>query len=559
MNERLTTRSFAELLANETGLERKRAEEFIEAMNDYFKQGLERNKVVKIFGLGMFKIVLVRERESVHIQTGERFVIPAHHKLTFVPDKNFKEQINRPFALFEPIEAIESDQLNTDYSYSEKGQSESVDLYPGSQGSYMEDEWTDASMPEADSPYEPQEQDMNIELEPEENDLSPLYSAEELFREDYFDLESIKPNFLFDVQDTHEPIKQEMNEENDVEPFFDDFDTPEPLPESSDYESDNEPLQEPFEYEEIAAPEPLPFPIINTDTTFTHEPKAETSTKRSRDEEYDESFFPADRKKRKAFLWLYSIAILLVIFLGSAFGVYLFLQKNSDVSLLRNQFQNTSAHDDSYPLPVGNSPDVDDNTSESATSPDLTVSTQNKGIASTGNESDLVSPNVNTSTDSTKKREASPVIDLLAPSPESIRSTPIRRANEPNREIEERNRLLANKQTANLGAARTTTTTTTTTDNRSTTTTSISGKLPSSIRMPVGSTLMQIALEYYGDRLFWVYIYEYNKNNIKDFDKVPVGLELQLPAPNVYGIDAKNAASIQRARQKNAQLRGQNN
>ena len=107
MNERFTTRDLAELLANQTGMDLKRAEKFINALIAYISQGIERNKSVKIMGLGTFKVVLVRERESVHIQTGERFVIPAHHKLSFVPDKDFKDQINRPFAFFEPIETTD--------------------------------------------------------------------------------------------------------------------------------------------------------------------------------------------------------------------------------------------------------------------------------------------------------------------------------------------------------------------------------------------------------------------------------------------------------------------
>ncbi|MDR2774745.1 MAG: HU family DNA-binding protein, partial [Tannerella sp.] len=107
MNDRLTTRNLADILSLQTGMVKERAEKFINALSLYITQGIEKNKAVKISGLGTFKVVLVRERESIHIHTGERFVIPAHHKLSFIPDKNLKEHINRPFAFFEPIEATE--------------------------------------------------------------------------------------------------------------------------------------------------------------------------------------------------------------------------------------------------------------------------------------------------------------------------------------------------------------------------------------------------------------------------------------------------------------------
>jgi hypothetical protein len=72
--------------------------------------------------------------------------------------------------------------------------------------------------------------------------------------------------------------------------------------------------------------------------------------------------------------------------------------------------------------------------------------------------------------------------------------------------------------------------------------------------MTAGSSLTQIAMEHYGDKVFWVYIYEYNKNQIEDFNNVPVGMEIRLPQPGIYGINAKNEDSIQKARRKQSAL-----
>jgi len=67
-------------------------------------------------------------------------------------------------------------------------------------------------------------------------------------------------------------------------------------------------------------------------------------------------------------------------------------------------------------------------------------------------------------------------------------------------------------------------------------------------------TLIQLATRYYGHAYFWVYIYDYNKAKIKDFDHIPTGTVIRLPKPAQYNIDAANKASVERARSKQAEL-----
>ncbi len=69
-----------------------------------------------------------------------------------------------------------------------------------------------------------------------------------------------------------------------------------------------------------------------------------------------------------------------------------------------------------------------------------------------------------------------------------------------------------------------------------------------------GHTLRNIALEHYGHKSFWVYIYEDNKNAIKNPNNVPLGTKLVLPNPAKYGIDAKNKESVDKAKAKESQL-----
>ena len=56
-----------------------------------------------------------------------------------------------------------------------------------------------------------------------------------------------------------------------------------------------------------------------------------------------------------------------------------------------------------------------------------------------------------------------------------------------------------------------------------------------------------IALKYYGHKLFWVYIYEYNKAVIKDPNNIPIGTVIDIPAPEMYGIDCHDRVSLEKA------------
>ena len=67
------------------------------------------------------------------------------------------------------------------------------------------------------------------------------------------------------------------------------------------------------------------------------------------------------------------------------------------------------------------------------------------------------------------------------------------------------------------------------------------------VKIKHGDRLTVIALEYYGNKLFWVYIYQHNKAVIKDPNNVPIGTVIEIPAPESYGIDAKSRESREKA------------
>lgn len=65
-----------------------------------------------------------------------------------------------------------------------------------------------------------------------------------------------------------------------------------------------------------------------------------------------------------------------------------------------------------------------------------------------------------------------------------------------------------------------------------------------------GHTLRNIALKYYGNKSFWVYIYEENKSKIKNINNVPLGTKLTIPAPVKYKINPQDEESVKKARAK---------
>lgn len=129
MNERLTIQDLTDLLAAKHGMTKKDAEAFVKEFFLLIEQALENEKNVKIKGLGTFRLIDVDSRESVNVNTGERFQIKGHTKVSFAPDTNLREAINKPFAHFEtvilnentlledtPMEEIEEEEAGEDTS-----------------------------------------------------------------------------------------------------------------------------------------------------------------------------------------------------------------------------------------------------------------------------------------------------------------------------------------------------------------------------------------------------------------------------------------------------------
>lgn len=103
MNEKLNIQNLIELLAEKHGMDKTDAESFVKEFFQLIEESLESDKYVKIKGLGTFKLINVDSRESVNINTGERFEIQGHTKVSFTPEPTLKDLINKPFSHFETV------------------------------------------------------------------------------------------------------------------------------------------------------------------------------------------------------------------------------------------------------------------------------------------------------------------------------------------------------------------------------------------------------------------------------------------------------------------------
>lgn len=166
MNERLNISDLAALLAEYTGKDKKTAESFLRELLVVISDALLEDRIVKVKGLGTFKVVQVEERESVHVNTGERFVIPAHSKFTFTPDKDLREQVNKPFASFETTE------LNDGVTFPEEKEEELKEEEPEEEEVVDEPVAENVKEPEEENEPEPEEEnESEVEPEPEPDEV----------------------------------------------------------------------------------------------------------------------------------------------------------------------------------------------------------------------------------------------------------------------------------------------------------------------------------------------------------------------------------------------------
>ena len=127
MDKKLNHSDLSTLLSKESELSLAKAELFTKNFFDIIIEGLEKEGIVKINGLGTFKVIDVASRSSVNVNTGEKFEIKGHRKIAFLPADTLKNKLNQPLAMFEPVE-VTDDYVDSDSSLPEESAEDSNEV-----------------------------------------------------------------------------------------------------------------------------------------------------------------------------------------------------------------------------------------------------------------------------------------------------------------------------------------------------------------------------------------------------------------------------------------------
>lgn len=141
---KISLSDLAQRLAEKSGISLQDAELFIRKMFDVANEGLQSDKLVKMKWLGTFKVMAVKDRESVDVNTGERIIIEGRDKISFTPDNILKEIVNKPFAQFETVvvnDGVDFDEIDRKFENAEEDgpvSDSTLECVPDSENSSLE-------------------------------------------------------------------------------------------------------------------------------------------------------------------------------------------------------------------------------------------------------------------------------------------------------------------------------------------------------------------------------------------------------------------------------------
>ena len=417
--EKITIVDLRKAIAKQTQTEEAQVGAFLNQLIATIKEGLQKDKTVRISGLGTFKLQWVEPRKSVNISTGEPIVIEGYQKLSFTPEQNVKERINEPYADLEPV--ILDDNGNV----------------------------IEGQMPKSDPMQKFDEQALEIKdlLADLGADLTNEEPAETETKVDEPIVESKEEPIVEvpDAESKEEPIVEVLDAESKEEPIVevsDDESKEEPIVEVPDAESKEEPIVEVPKVEKIETP---------VDTQKVSEVNGETKKK--------------EEKKEKPFRgWLVAcITVLSLIILLFICGLFLQNKIEEWADMLNGQMNAEQAMADNEATPQDEALSATANAAVFADeSSDSVANTADEAVGNGDSSALAETPKALPQTDFYKERIYTEFIGF-----ETVRE---------------------------------------------------------------GSRLTWIAKKFYDNKELWVFIYEANKDKIKNPSTVTVGTQLKIPA-----------------------------
>lgn len=220
---KISLSDLAQRLAEKSGISLQDAELFIRKMFDVANEGLQSDKLVKMKWLGTFKVMAVKDRESVDVNTGERILIEGRDKISFTPDNILKEIVNKPFAQFETVvvnDGVDFDEIDRKFENAEEDGSvfeSTLESVPDSENSSLE------SFVEQDSLVT----SGVIDFLDEENDAPVsdemiVIGEKRLSQENVAEPEEKKPEGSEPANSESEVKESEVPAQNEVEPVVSD-------------------------------------------------------------------------------------------------------------------------------------------------------------------------------------------------------------------------------------------------------------------------------------------------------------------------------------------------
>ena len=207
--------TLGKLLADKSGLSQVEAELFIRKMFDVCNQGLDADKQVKIKWLGTFKVQATKDRESINVNTGERFTIEGRDKLTFTPDNILKEIVNKPFAQFETV--VVNDGVDFDEIDEKFGEEQTEDA-PAQAIDFLDEEKTATPNPEVVVIGSEKEKEKEKEAEDELAKQIAIEQAKlERLKQAQLEQERIQKEKLEKEKQEQERLEQERLEQERLE------------------------------------------------------------------------------------------------------------------------------------------------------------------------------------------------------------------------------------------------------------------------------------------------------------------------------------------------------
>ena len=519
---KITLTNIAEELALKSGLSKDAADNFMRAIVDTIEKGLHDDNIVKIKGLGTFKLMEVSDRGSIDVNTGERITIKGYTKVTFTPDSAMKEFINRPFAHFEPTELNEGFQdeelivdegqaaanteeleeatstplpanadsdVNTDNIQEAAPQSEEVQSEePKAEETAEEIEVVDTDIQDAPAQEKVAESENvdSTEMEATEN-IDSIESGERIESiEDAEDMESSEIEATDNMEDS-----ETMEEEEGVAvQTTGQEQTPENADETSadlQTESGANPEVAP-DHREMAEEE------VEAAATIVSEAEVETKPEEKRTEEIREVKPESKRGGRVA---------------GCLFGILIIL-----AAIVAGYFADVPTNEKEKPN--GQS----DITVNPHLEKDLDKNWEDETLHAGNNSTDAL-PSHNEPKEETAENQEAPGSDDVVESEKAEQkattaAAPATVATPDSYSPLQITASLAAKSIKDITVADTTDYTI--------------GSTLTKHELKSGETIIQLARKYYGDKRLWPYIVKYN--NIADFNKVAVGMIIEIPVLN---------------------------